>query len=241
MKLHPLRMERISHSEAAKFFKQYEHLGNCGLGVWHWGSFLGEQLIAVVSFGTTCFARTRGQLAAIANRFGLGLYQISRGGTVKNAPRNTPSRVVSAALSQLQRERGDCLVIAYADRNYNEVGTIYQACNGYYLGQTSPKDQSNYVIDGRVMSGWVVRKKFGTRDINKLRRMAHSIVKLPLTQKYRYAFVQANRTTRIRVLQELTPLVRPYPNRHTENIAAMDIKELIAARDGAGAAESMTA
>ncbi len=236
VRLHPLRLERISYSEAAQFFNQYEHLGNCGLGVWHWGAFQDGRLIAVVSFGTTCFARTRGRLASIATTFGLGLYQISRGGTASNAPSNTPSRVVSAALGQLHCERGDCLVIAYADRNYNEVGTIYQACNGCYIGQTSPKDQSNYVIDGRIMSGWVVRKKFGTRDIEKLKKMAQNVVKLPLTQKYRYVFVQAKRSTRTKVLQALQPLVLPYPNRHTENIASMDIKELIGGRGGVNSA-----
>lgn len=232
MACHALRLERINYSEAAGFFRQYEHLGNCGLGVWHWGAFQNERLIAVVSFGTTCFAKNRGQLGSIAAEFNLGLYQISRGGTVTNAPRNTPSRVVSAALVQLQRERGDCLVIAYADRDYNEVGTIYQACNGHYIGQSSPKGQSNYVIDGRTMSGWVVRKKFGTRDIAKLRRVAQDVIKVPLTKKYRYVFIQAARPIKVRVLQALRPLVLPYPNRNTENIRPMNVDALITRRCG---------
>ncbi|MGB8769170.1 MAG: hypothetical protein WCC92_06125 [Candidatus Korobacteraceae bacterium] len=86
------------------------------------------------------------------------------------------------------------------------------------------------------MSGWVVRKKFGTRDIEKLKKMAQNVVKLPLTQKYRYVFVQAKRSTRTKVLQALQPLVLPYPNRHTENIASMDIKELIGGRGGVNSA-----
>ena len=146
MTIDSLRLQRINYSEADKFFERYEHLGNCGLGVWHWGAYLGEQLVAVVSFGTTCFATNRGLLGSIAASFGLKIYQICRGGTVNGAPFNTPSRVVSGALNHLRRERGDCLVVAYADRAYHEVGTIYQACNAFYTGQTDPKDQANYVI-----------------------------------------------------------------------------------------------
>ena len=42
------------------------------------------------------------------------------------------------------------------------------------------------------MSGWVVRKKFQGRNIEKLKKMAQNIIKLPLTQKYRYVFVRRN-------------------------------------------------
>ena len=121
VRLHPLRLERISYSEAAQFFNQYEHLGNCGLGVWHWGAFQDGRLIAVVSFGPTCFCEDSWSTGINCNHiWPRPIYQISRGGTASNAPSNTPSRVVSAALGQLHRERGDCLVIAYADRNYND-------------------------------------------------------------------------------------------------------------------------
>jgi hypothetical protein len=222
-----LRLERISYSAAADFFKEYEHLGNCGLGVWHWGAYDDGRLLAVVSMGTTCFSRSRGRLSSIAAEFGLGLYQITRGGTAPDAPPNTPSWAVSAALLELQKERGNCLVIAYADRAYNEIGTIYQACNGYYIGQSDPKNQSNYIIDGKVMSGWVVRKRYGTRDIAKLRDLVHSVIKVPLTNKYRYVFVQVARPMRREIVKTIQALALPYPNRLSENIPAMDVGALV--------------
>lgn len=238
MALQSFTVQRISYSEAASFFRQYEHLGSCGLGVWHWGAFDNERLVAAVSFGTTCFAGNRSRLGVLAAEYKLGLYQISRGGTVSGAPPNTPSRVLSTALMQLQRERGDCVVIAYADRSYNEVGTIYQACNGHYIGQTIPKDQANYIVDGRLLSGWVVRKRFGTRDINKLKKMAKSVVKVPLTKKYRYVFVRANRSTRAKVIQALQPLILPYPSRHAEKIPPMNVESLVRSRFGGKAVET---
>jgi hypothetical protein len=227
-----ISLDRIDRRTANAFFDSYEHLGNCGLGVWHWGAFLEARLIAAVSFGTTCFSRKRGLLSSVAAEFELSIYQICRGGTASTAPFNTASRVVSAALQELRRLRGDCLVIGYADRAYNEIGTIYQACNGLYTGQTEPKDQANYIIRGKLMSGWIVRKRFGTRSMEALRRIDKHVVKIPLTRKYRYVFVQASRQTRRIVLDALQPLVLPYPNRRIENIPAMNVAEQVKSRIG---------
>ncbi len=228
--MRPLQVQRIHYHAANRFFARYEHLGNCGLGVWHWGGFLGGHLIAAVSFGTTCFAKNRGPLAKIATEFGLGVYQICRGGTAANAPFNTPSQLVSAALDAFREEKGDCLVVAYADRLFNEVGTIYQACNAIYTGLTDPKNQANYLIGGRITSGWLVRKRFGTRDIEALQQIDSNIVKLPLRRKYRYVFVRVSGRKKRKVIRSLSSISEPYPSREGENIAAMDVSKLIRRR-----------
>jgi hypothetical protein len=223
-------LQEIGLRTAQTFFKTYEHLGNCGLGVWHWGAFEGDTIVGVVSFGTTCFASSRGLLPTVANRFGLAIYQICRGGTIHTAPLNTPSQILSCAMRELRRRRGECLIVAYSDRAYNEIGTIYQACNGLYTGQTRPKNQSNYIIHGRTMNGWLVRKKYGTRAITELKRIDPAIVKIPLTPKYRYVFVQAPRRTKIKVLRALGPFSLPYPSRQSENIEPMNVADLVSQR-----------
>lgn len=225
-----IRIERLDYPTASRFFKRYEHLGDCGLGVWHWGAFVHSSLIAVVSFGTTCFGSTRGAIPTLASEFGLKIYQISRGGTIPTAPRNTPSRVLSLILSEFHRFRGDCLIVAYADRCYNEVGTIYQACNGIYTGLTKPKNQSNYVLGGRRMSGWVIRKKFGSRSMAFLKRIDRKARKIPLSPKYRYYFVQAPPLKRRAVLRALKEYSLPYPKRETERVLPMDVAKLIRSR-----------
>src|SRR5437773_11637479 len=95
----PISMEKISYSSASTFFEKYEHLGNCGLGVWHYGAFADSELIGVISLGTACFSKTRGLISSVATQFGLAVYQITRGGTCGTAPFNTPSRVLSSALN----------------------------------------------------------------------------------------------------------------------------------------------
>jgi hypothetical protein len=227
-------LKRTDIRNAEAFFDTYEHLGNCGLGVWHWGAVENSRVIGVVSFGTTCFARSRGLLSMVANQFGLAIYQICRGGTIHTTPVNTPSRILSCAMRELRRDRGDCLIVAYSDRAYNEVGTIYQACNGLYIGQTEPKNQSNYVINGRTMSGWLVRKKYGTRAMEELRKIDPHVLKMPLTRKYRYVFIQASRRVKGKVVKMLAPFVSPYPRRESENIQAMNIAGLVCRRTHAG-------
>jgi hypothetical protein len=233
-----IRLQKIDFATAARFFATYEHLGNCGLGVWHWGAFApqlaskkDDELIGAVSFGTTCFSRNRGLLSSVAVKFGLNIYQICRGGTASSAPFNTPSRVVSMALAELEKLRGPCLVVAYADRTYNEVGTIYQACNALYTGLTNPKDQANYIINGKLTSGWLVRKRYGTRSMKALRLIEPNIVKLPLNNKYRYVFVQAPPRERARILRELRPLLLPYPTRDSERIPPMNASQLVKTRE----------
>jgi len=223
-------VKRIDFLLAKRFFERYEHLGNCGLGVWHWGAFVGKDLIAAVSFGTACFAANRGAISLIAKQFGIHVYQVCRGGTAPDAPFNTPSYMTSSGLRELQDLRGNCLVVAYADREYNEIGTIYQACNALYTGRTKPKNQSNYRIHGRMMSGWLVRKKFGTRSLSALKLIDPNAVKVLLNRKYRYVFVQVSKQLRKQVLEALHPLTLPYPTRATENVARMDVATLVKRR-----------
>jgi len=220
-------VKAIDHASAREFFEKYEHLGNCGLGVWHYGAVYESTLIGAISFGTACFAAKKGLFSLIARNFGLKTYQICRGATIVHAPRNTASRLLSRALRIFQKERGTCLVVAYADRVFNEMGTIYQACNGLYTGQTNPKNQANYVVKGRWMSGWVVRKKYKTRSMDALRHIDKNVVKIPLTAKYRYVFVQAPPLKKHLVTRALAPFVLPYPKRNIEQIAPMNIAALI--------------
>jgi hypothetical protein len=220
----------IDHVSARRFFESYEHLGNCGLGVWHYGAVNGSTVVGVISFGTACFSAKRGLFSNITKDFGLKTYQICRGGTICTAPRNTASWLLSRALRMFQQERGTCLVVAYADRLFNEMGTIYQACNGLYTGQTDPKDQANYIVDGRWMSGWLVRKKYGSRSMEALRRIDENVVKIPLNAKYRYVFVQAPPLKKHRVVRALGPVILPYPKRNTERIPSMDIVQLVTKR-----------
>lgn len=225
-----LAVQTMNVRAATAFFERFEHLGNCGLGVWHYGVHAGTELIGVISFGSTCFSRGRGAIASLAAEFDLPVYQIARGGTASSAPMNSASRVLSEALRCFRRDQGECLLVAYADSTFNEIGTIYQACNALYTGRTKPKGQSNYIISGRWMSGWSVRKRFGTRAMERLRQIDPNAIRVPLTSKYRYVFVLAAPAKKRRVLAAAATISCPYPKRDHESIPSMNVKELVVKR-----------
>jgi hypothetical protein len=112
--------------------------------------------------------------------------------------------------------KGPLIVVAYANPELGEIGTIYQACNAVYTGMTNPKGQANYVVLGKPMSGWQVRKRFGTRSRNKLREIDPDHQILPLSPKHRYILLACSRLKRKVIRQLLAPYSLPYPRRQNQ-------------------------
>jgi hypothetical protein len=116
-------MRWLTHREATRFMERYEHLGNVGLGVWHLGMELDDELTSVLSFGVPCFASGRGDLGEIAAERNLKLLQLCRGGTSDCAPPNAASHAVAMALRHMRERHGNSLVVAYAvSRSFSEFG-----------------------------------------------------------------------------------------------------------------------
>jgi hypothetical protein len=227
MTLKSAELAKLNKRDAGRFVEQYEHLGNVGLGVWHWGLYLDGRLASVVSFGVPCCAPHRGFLADISRLSSARLLQLCRGATAFWAPRNTPSRTIALALEQISLSFGPSLVVAYADLDFSEVGTIYQSSNGIYTGLTKPKGQANYRIHGRVVSGWIVRKKYGTRCRLRLRTIDPDMAVLPLKPKFRYILLAGPPRFRARARNILEPYRKPYPKRLDLGIAPMNIAQML--------------
>ena len=227
MNLKEATVLRINRSEAQQFLAQYEHLGNVGLGVWHWGLRIRHSLASVVSFGVPCFAQRRSFLGRVAQSCGARILQLCRGATAFWAPSNTPTRAIRLALNEIAVNFGPTLVVAYADAQYSEVGTIYQASNAVYTGLTNPKSQADYLINGQRLSGWVVRKRYGTRCRMKLRNVDSNVSVIPLRRKFRYVLLAGSPKFRRRARRFLEPHSAAYPKRAQLGIAAMNTREMM--------------
>ena len=218
-------LKEISKTVAESFFRQYEHLGNCGLGVWHYGLFENEELLSVVSYGPTSFNPNRSFLGVIGKKYSLRIIQLARGGTRYDAKNNIPTSIIKISMREIRKRFGDCIIVAYSDTKWNEVGTVYQASNFLYCGLTNPKGQSNYKINGKKCSGWVVRKRFGTRDIERLRANGIDVEKIPLNQKHMYVYVKAGKLKKRLVIKELDKKYscnnNRFPNRTDLNVGSM--------------------
>lgn len=108
---------------------------------------------------------------------------------------------------------GPIMIVAYSNQLLGEIGTIYQASNAIYTGLTQPGGQANYIVNGKQMSGWMVRKKFGTRSISKLRDIFPDSERLPLSPKHRYVFITGPKLKRRQIFGLLEPYMLPYPKR----------------------------
>ena len=212
------KIVRLSKSIAKEFMRGFEHLGNIGLGVWHWGLELNGRLAGVVSYGTTCFSPKRGWLGHVACEAECGIVQLCRGASAPWSPKNTASRLICLANREMYQLKGPIMIVAYANRELSEVGTIYQACNGIYTGRTDPKGQADYIINGRRLTGWQVRKLYGTRARWKLSLIdpKHQIV--PLPRKHRYIMLAAPPLRKRQMRKLLSDYSLPYPKESRERI-----------------------
>jgi hypothetical protein len=217
----------LSTNTANKYVAKYEHLGNVGLGVWHWGLFIDGILASMISFGAPCFAVCRSFLGDVSQRCGAKVVQLCRGATIPWAPKNTPSRTICLGLRAISKKIGPAFVVAYADPYFHEVGTIYQASNAIYIGETNPKGQADYTINGETISGWVVRKRYGTRCRTKLKQIDANMRVLPLEKKFRYILLAGSWKFRKEARRLLEPYKVPYPKRAALGVPDMNICEMI--------------
>ena len=165
---------------ADEFFGRFEILGNVGLGVWHWGLFHFDDLLSVVTYGTPCFGGKRGWVANIAETNNARVLQLCRGGTKPDAETGIPSKAISLSCRSMRDKVGPFVAVAYADEALGEIGTIYQAAGAIYTGMTNPKGQANYTIHGKMLTAWQVRRMYGTRDRQKLRKVDPELKVHPL-------------------------------------------------------------
>jgi len=220
------RLVKVSTLFAEDFMQRFEHLGNVGLGVWHWGLEFDGKLAAAVSYGTTCFPTNRGWLAGIAREVGCGIVQLCRGGSTPWSPKGTASRLIALANRAMYKLKGTLLIVAYADPELCEIGTIYQACNAIYTGRTEPKGQAHYIIHGEKLTGWQVYKRYGTRNRSNLSAIDPKHQMLPLHKKHRYIMITGPPRTRHLLRKIIVPYALPYPKREKSGIGQM-----VASRD----------
>jgi hypothetical protein len=86
---------------------------------------------------------------------------ISRGACISWAPKNLASWLIMNSIRWMVKNTQFRYFTAYSDPEAKELGTIYQACNFYYLGQTSGTTHQ-YLDPARPEKGW-----FSDRDFRK--------------------------------------------------------------------------
>ena len=211
-------VRRVSYRLAKQIILQYEWLGTMAATGHHFGIFFGD-----FCAGVTCIAAGGGtgsvnghKLFRIRrNEFGT----LARGACVHWSPVGTNSRLVAWTCRLLRRSTSLKLLIAYADTDAGEIGTIYQACNWVYIGKGSATRQwvspEGRVHDQKLPYNLKLQKG-GTRAGWCKALRAKGWREQESNPKYRYVYVIDKRDKSL--LRLVETMRRPYPKRQLAGV-----------------------
>jgi hypothetical protein len=166
---------KIGRYDALKFFEKYHYLKTLSGGCELYGFVKDNKLIGVAAFG---------KCEDVAGEIG---YELQRFALVDWTDEYS-SRVLSEFLSRFKQEHeGLGFIKTFADQGQNHVGTIYQATNALYLGQSGL--QQVFVGKNGVEYGG----RFSDRRMEKdgVLRGECSVRLVPGKHKYVYAVSKA--------------------------------------------------
>jgi hypothetical protein len=211
-------IKEIDFKTASPFILEYEWLGNIGSAIFFYGLFASDRLAGVVGFGppmsNDLYRRYLG------SEYSGTILQLCRGASAPWAPTWVPSKLISASLRKLQHSKRCKAVVAYADPEAGEIGTIYQACNAIYFGKTCPGGAKIYFIKGRKYHPKEVYRIFGSRKKETLKKFDPKFTTQDIQPKHRYIFPVGGKAVRNEIMRKLKPYIEPYPKRVGSNNSA---------------------
>jgi hypothetical protein len=206
-------VEPISFGTASKIILEYEWIGTMPLpkscryiyGI-YFGDFLGGCIVYVEP-------STRQFNASMPRQ----VVQLNRGACLPWTPKNTASYLISKTYKPL-KEDGVKLIIAYCTKEAGEVGTIYQALNWWYIGETAPSKAyflDNHWVSERTLADkhkWA--KSRGVEWQNKFKNLPS----WQLQGKYRYVHLLGNYRENKKIVEEHGFERKPYPKRELSEL-----------------------
>jgi hypothetical protein len=115
------------------FIKRHEWLGNLSQFTTHWfAAYYRGHLAGVILMNMpNAFSKLVGEETKELERL------VSRGACVSWSPKNLASAMLMWSINWMVQNTRYRVFTAYSDPTAKELGTIYQACNFYYIGQNS--------------------------------------------------------------------------------------------------------
>jgi len=207
----------VSKRLARQIILKYEWLGTMGNTRYHYGIFFGNYCA-----GVTCVAVGTGTGGVhVHKEFHLTPQQVAclvRGANVHWSPKGANSKLVSWTCRLLARESGAKLIVAYADTDAGEIGTIYQACNWTYIGRGSSVTQfvapNGRIYDQKLI--YNIRFARGMLDTVSWSEQKRALLdagwRIQKTNpKHRYVYVLDRKDKALR--DRVAHMAQPYPKR----------------------------
>lgn len=117
-------------ADATNFIKRHEWLGKLSMNTTHYfGAYYNDILAGVVTMGMpNAFSKLVGEDTKELERL------ISRGACISWSPKHLASHMIMWCIKWMVQNTQYRVFTAYSDPTAKELGTIYQSCNFYYLG-----------------------------------------------------------------------------------------------------------
>lgn len=156
--------DKSDKQQLKAFIERHEWLGNLSQYTTHWFACYHKDVLAgVILFNMpNAFSKMLGEETPQLERL------ISRGACISWSPKNLASSLLMWAIQWMVDNTQYRLFTAYSDPTAKEIGTIYQACNFYYLGQKSGTT-TRYInpYTGKMVSDRFFRQKTAYRKYAK--------------------------------------------------------------------------
>jgi hypothetical protein len=126
-------IDKEERKELSNFIKRHEWLGNLSQYTTHWFATYHKDILAGVILMNmpNAFSKLLGENTKELERL------ISRGACISWSPKNLASSFLMWCIKWMVNNTQYRMFSAYSDPTAKELGTIYQACNFYYLGRNS--------------------------------------------------------------------------------------------------------
>jgi hypothetical protein len=194
------RVEQISRELAKEIIMKYEWLRSMpAISLLCYGIFFDNHLGGAVVYSPEYIENL-----GVWDEYGYTgkIILLSRGACVHWAHPHSASKLISNSIKMLPEKYR--VVTATVDRDAGEIGTIYQACNFYYVGVMS--------AGGRAYSESRGGKKVVGRSLRRLSKVA-PVSLIQCRRKERYFFFRGDGRERKKLVAPLLCKIKEYPKR----------------------------
>jgi hypothetical protein len=208
----------ITRQEAKKIVEEYEWLGCMpAISLFHFGIFYDGHCAGVTVFGKD-YIENLGHW----DKYGYTgrMLLLSRGVCVHWAHEHSGSKLIMESIKLLPKEYD--VITATIDQAAGEIGTIYQACNFYYIGsmrESNPKikshskDRFGVKIGNKIYGARSIRSKIGSQRKEDILKVYPDAIFIPQYNKHRYFYFRGSKTNVKHLLNPIKNLLKPYPKR----------------------------
>jgi len=144
--------------------------------------------------------------------------------------KNIESYAISESLRQVKKDFPQLkAIISYADGEQGHKGTIYQATNFYYQGNSALALMPNYSVSlvgppYKWIHSRTVQSTYGSHNIEHLKKtIGHTFWRKKESTKHRYVYLLGSKSEKRKVLKKLKHPFLPYP---TGNSYKDEIEEI---------------